>query len=505
LNTTSKQKGKPRAARKIIQDGIVGETKFIPDQKQEAPHNLDAERVVLASFMAHNGLFEHYAEHIKGADFFHPMHRQIFEVGTRLVVENKPANRATIASQITELAPIPDLSATDYLKKLDPFIKARTDAEAYVSEVRLASKRRAVLDLVSRFAALAPSADHDILDQLSSAVALLSGGTDNAGMVHMGPSIDEAFQEIMRADAAGFGPTGYLTGFHEIDNALGGLKPAKLYYVAAMEKAGKTALGLTIARKLLQNDIPVAIFSLEMKRSEIAQRLIAMDSGINTANRHRGDRLSDEEAEALARASDRVASWDLYCNDLASLTPSAIIMNARHAVKTKGAKVLIVDYVQIINPEDGSRDEIRGRVEKASRAMAKMAKELNVPVIALAQLNRKSLERASAKAWGDFNPDAARPRRGDLRETAQIEMDADAVISIYRPEIIFKELKPFDSASKPEDEFEYEAKLNSFKGKAELSVLLNRSGPDGVRCKCRFRAEIALFEPYAFQVQNNCG
>ncbi len=459
------------------------------------PQNIEAEQIVVASFMAHNVLFEAFSDRLKPADFFDPLHRQIMETGARLVVENRPANRVTIASQLTEPSPIPDLDVAGYLKTLDRFIKPREEAEAYISEVQLAAKRRAVLDVATRFAALAPSAGHDVLDQLSSAVALLSGGADNAGMVHMGLSVDEAFQEIMRADAACFGPTGYLTGFREIDDALGGLKKAKLYYVAAMEKAGKTALGLTIARMLLQADIPVAIFSLEMKRREIAQRLIAMESGINTSNRQRGDRLSDDEAEALARAADRVASWDLYCNDLASLTPSAIIMNARHAVKAKGAKVLIVDYVQIINPEDGSKDEIRGRVEKSSRAMAKMAKELDVPVIALAQLNRKSLERGSARAWNDFNADAARPRRGDLRETAQIEMDADAVISIYRPEIIFKELRPFDTAAKPEDEFEYEAKLHSFKGKAELSVLLNRSGPDGVRCNCRFRAEIALFEP----------
>jgi replicative DNA helicase len=500
MNTTNKTKGKPRAARKVIQDGIVGETKFVPDLSQPLPQNLDAERVVLATFMAHNGLFEVYAERLRPADFFHPMHRQIYETGARLVVENKPANRATIASSITELAPIPDISATDYLKKLDPFIKARGDANAYVEEVKLAAIRRDVLDLTTRFSAIAPSAGHDVLSQLSSAVALLAGGADNAGMVHMGPSIDDAFQEIMRADAAGFGPTGYRTGFHEIDDALGGLKKAKLYYIAAMEKAGKTALGLTLARKFLLDGVPVAIFSLEMKRSEIAQRLIAMDSGINTANRKEGDRLSDEEAETLSRSADRCASWDLHCNDLASLTPSSIIMNARHAVKVHGSKVIIVDYVQIINPEDGSRDEIRGRVEKASRAMAKMAKELDITVIALAQLNRKSVERGSVKEWKDFSADSARPRRGDLRETAQIEMDADAVIAIYRPEILFKELRPFEADAGSTEGYEFEAALSGFKGKAELSVLLNRSGPDGIRCKCRFRNDIALFEPYPRRV-----
>ena len=469
-----------------------------PQTAEKAPAapicNLDAERVVLATFMANNALFEVYSDRLKAADFFEPFHRQVFEVGTRLVVENKPANRATIASQITEISPVPDLSIADYLKKFDPFIKPRGEAEAYVLEVKLASTRRAVLDLSTRFAAMAPTADHTVVDQLSSAVTLLAGGENNAGMVHMGGSIDEAFQEIMRADAVGFGPTGYRTGFHEIDVALGGLKNAKLYYVAAMEKAGKTALGLTIARKLLLDNVPVAIFSLEMKRSEIAQRLIAMDSGINTANRKEGCRLNDEEAEKLARAADRASSWDLYVNDLASLTPSAIIMNARHAVKVKGAKVLIVDYVQIVSSEDGDRDDTRKRVERASRAMAKMAKELDVPVIALAQLNREPLKRGAGVTFKEFKKDAHRPRRGDIRETAQIEMDADAVIAIYRPEIILQEMRPFEG--NPQEMIEFDSMLNPFRGRAELSLLVNRSGPAGVRCDCRFRPEIALFEPF---------
>jgi replicative DNA helicase len=177
------------------------------------PQNIEAERIVMATFMAHNALFEAYSDRLKPADFFHPLHRQFMEIGARLVVENRPANRATIASQLTEPSPIPNLDVAGYLKTLDRFIKPREEAEAYILEVLLAAKRRAVLDVASRFAALAPSAGHDVLDQLSSAVALLSGGADNAGMVHMGPSVDEAFQEIMRWDAAGFGPTGYLTGF----------------------------------------------------------------------------------------------------------------------------------------------------------------------------------------------------------------------------------------------------------------------------------------------------
>ena len=215
---------------------------------------------------------------------------------------------------------------------------------------------------------------------------------------------------------------------------------------------GKSALALTVGREFLLQDIPVAIFSLEMKADEISQRLIAMESGINTLNRKQGCFLSEEEIERLSAATDRVASWPLYCNDLATLTPAAIVMNARHAVRVEGAKVIIIDYLQIISPGDDRQDN-RTRVEKASRAMAKMAKELDIPVICLAQLNRESLKRVSCDKWQDFEKvkNTGRPKRGDLRETAQIEMDADAIIGIYRPEVFFRELRPFETAGKHED------------------------------------------------------
>jgi replicative DNA helicase len=174
-------------------------------------------------------------------------------------------------------------------------------------------------------------------------------------------------------------------------------------------------------------------------------------------------------------------------------------MNGRHSVKIQGSKALIVDYVQIVNGEEGEKEDTRKRVEKASRAMARMAKELDVPVIALAQLNRKTVDRAAVTDWRDFKPDAARPRRGDIRETAQLEMDADAVIAIYRPEIFFKELRPF-AGHNQEDEIDFENQLRSYRGAAELNILVNRSGPDGIRCKCMYKADLGLFVPYARKV-----
>ena len=465
------------------------------EPKKPVPIATDAERIVCATFLAHNMLFERYATRLKASDFHVPLHREIIEAGTKLVVENKPANSVTVESKITEFSPIPDLSVGEYLRELNRFIKGKDDIEAYVSEVVLASKRRGVLALAEQYSAKAHTADHDIINQLSADVMKLAGDGDNPGMVHLAPTFDAVFQDIMRRDAEGFGPSGYLSGFHEIDDAIGGFKKAKLYYLVANEKVGKSALALTIARQFLLQDIPVGIFSLEMKSDEVGERLLVMESGINVLGRYKGQRLTDEESIKLSEAADRCATWSIYCNDLATLTPSAIIMNGRHSVKVQGAKALIVDYVQIVNGEDGEKEDTRKRVEKASRAMARMAKELCVPVIALAQLNRKTVERAASSDWRSFKPDAARPRRGDIRETAQLEMDADAVIAIYRPEIFFKELRPFAGHDQKE-EIEFEEQLKSYRGVAELNILVNRSGPDGIRCKCSYKPELGLFVPY---------
>jgi replicative DNA helicase len=464
--------------------------------------NLDAERVVCATFMAKNFLWEKYAEKIDHTKFHDPFHTQVMETGARLVIEGKPANRATVGSYITELSSIPDLSTGAYLKELDKFIRI-DQIETYIDQVNLYAKRRAVRTLAEQFQAMAATADHDIIEQLSSAVALLSGAAHNVGLVHMGPFVEQAFQDVLYADAADWGPTGYLTGFPEIDDAIGGLKKGKFYVFAGMEKAGKSALGLSVARQLLLQDIPVAIFSLEMKHGEVAQRLIMMESGISVVNRKKGHRLTGEESVKLSEAADRVEAWKLYENDLSSLTPAAITMNARHAVRTPsiGAKVIIVDYLQIVNSEDDekTRDDTRRRVEKASRAMARLAKELDVPLIALAQLNREALKRNTAATFEKFDENACRPRRGDIRETAQVEMDADAIVAIYRPEIIFKMMRPFEGSDQALM-IDFDEKMHKMRGKAELSVLVNRSGPDGVRCNCRYIEQIMLFEPYARKV-----
>lgn len=465
------------------------------EQKRPHPANIDAERVVLATFMANNHLFEVYADRLNPADFTVPIHRQIMEVGMRLVVEHKPANTATIGSHITELSPIPDLEVSGYLRELNRFIKAKDETEAYVDEVKLASIRRAGIELTERFNAIAYAADNTFFDQLSGAVATeVNGGSSQSGFRHMGSVFDAVFQDIMQQDAAGFKPTGYRSNFPEIDAAIGGFKKAKLYYLVANEKVGKSALMLSVARQFLLQDIPCAIFSLEMKAEEIGQRLITMESGIQTVCRPEGMRLTEEEAVHLSEAADRCASWPTYCNDLATLTPASIIMNARHAVKVHGAKVIFVDYVQIVNSEDG-KDDNRTRVERASRAMARMAKELDVPVICLAQLNRETLKRASALKWDSFveSQTAGRPRRGDIRETAQIEMDADAVIAIFRPEILMEELAPPETAD--QDEITgFDIAMGKLKGKAELSVILNRAGPTA-RCNCQFNSNLGLFHP----------
>lgn len=355
-----------------------------PQQAEERPlpSNLDAERIVCSSFMARNELFETYLDRIKSADFHDPLHKQIFTIGARLAAEGKPANSATVASHLTEISPIPDLTIPAYLKELNKFIRGKDEIEVYVMEVTLSAKRRAVLALTEHFASMAYTGGHDMIDQLSSAVSKLALGADNAGMQHMGEFVANAYQTILANDAVGWGPTGYRSQYTEIDLALGGWKRKKSYFLAAMEKAGKTALMLSLARQFLLQDIPVAIFSLELKNDEIAERLIMLESEVNLVNRPQGMVLTQEELEHLTRCADRVKSWPLYSNDLQTISPSAIKMNARHAVRTHGAKIIFLDYIQIVEGEEGDRaEDTRKRIERASKAMRQIAKELDVCVI----------------------------------------------------------------------------------------------------------------------------
>lgn len=469
-------------------------------KKPEAP-KLDpilekAEKIVIGTMMLHPHLLDQHATAIGASDFAKPMHQRAFEALVRLRGLGKPVNKILVRDAIEDGEDMPIDGLNAFLN--DIYEHRRTQAGEiidYIATVLLWAKRRAAEELAKLCTDLAKGGSHDLLEQIQQTVsAQISKGSFSDVFAPMGDYLTASLGRAFEQNADGWQLTGISTGFQELDDAIGGFQPNKLYILAAMEKAGKSSLGLAFARQILDQGKAVGFVSLEMKRDEIADRIIMQEAEVKIGHRPRGHIFTQDEVDRLDAIREKMQTLALYCSELGAMTPSAIRSACRQIVRHQKQPVeaIFVDYLQIIGSESG-KDEQRRRVEEASGAMVEMAKELGVPVIALAQLNREALKRNSGKTWADFDVDASRPRAGDLRETAKIEGDAHAIIALYRPEMLLEKMRPFNP--KPEEEIEFEEAMRPLKGFAELSLIVNRSGASHARAEVSFRGDIMKFSP----------
>lgn len=283
------------------------------------------------------------------------------------------------------------------------------------------------------------------------------------------PSVADEIRDVKRN---GWRVNGVPTGFPKLDNILDGLRKATLTVVGARPKQGKTAFATSLIRNVAIRGTEVYFASLEMPAAEINKRLIAIEAGIGYEDLMRG-RYGDAEAERIETAVQDISAWPLMIDD-GRVSVSALHQQAKHAVESDGAKLVVIDYMQYILPSNGSsRYEA---VTGISMALAEMRKALNTPILALAQLSRKTADRSSEVDFSRFNPVSSRPRDSDLRESGQIEQDADALIFLNRPETYVEELRPFDKTK----ELDWEDCMRMYSCKAEVIVHFNRSGRKGI-------------------------
>ncbi len=458
-------------------------------------HDERAERIVIASMVRHNALIPKHMGDLTTDDFHITLHKQIWGAMLRLAPRGQPCKVSTLARAIEIETQNSDPSREANIQKIVDAPEACIEISGFIQDLLTFTKRRAVVELATDFLSAGKSGGPDIVNKLSQAVFSLGNGRGRAdNFVKMDKTADEVLQQIWEDDQHGWGPTGIPSGFPELDNAIGGFKSGKFYVVAAMEKAGKSSLGLAFIHALLQQDVPTALFSLEMRKDEVMKRCIQLDSNVPLFSRKRGSVLSNEERDAVKMASANFQQYPFYCTDLSDLSPGAIAMACRRAKQEWNIQAIVIDYMQIIESDEGlSKDDTRRRVEAASKAMRRLAKDLDVIMIGLAQLNRKPLDRVAGKHFNDFKPELGRPRRGDIRETAQLEMDADAIIALYRPEILLDEMRPI--APSVEEEADFNAKMRLMRNSVELNLVVNRSGPSGVKAPVNFDGPLMKFTP----------
>jgi replicative DNA helicase len=304
---------------------------------------------------------------------------------------------------------------------------------------------------------------------------------------HISETMPAVLRDIRARKGRGGRIAGLSTGLPKFDDLIDGLNPASLYIFGARPKQGKTALALCIARHIVIHGHTAAFFSMEMPKQQLIKRLIAIESGVPFRTVHRAT-YGEDEGDQIETAATDIEHWPLIIDDETALTPSQLEERAKRAVEENGAKVIFLDYLQRMRPDRVYKSRYE-QVTAISEAVADLRKKLNVSIVALAQLSRRTLQRSNSHDWKKFSAESSRPTDEDLRDSGQLEQDGDVICFINRPEIYLQAAKPSDA----DTNIDYEHALTKWRGRAELFVQHNRAGESGF-VNLRFNGPLMKFE-----------
>jgi replicative DNA helicase len=439
------------------------------------PHSIEAEQSLLGALLLDNQAFEKVADLVTGEDFYRDDHRRIWRHIARLVEQNKPADVVTLSEAIEGSEDKEKTGGPAYLGALAQNTPSALHIRRYAELVRERSVQRRLAHVATGIAedALNPGGKDvgQMLDEAESKIFQIaeSGARKNEGLIEIKPVLAKVFERIdhlyHRDNPSDV--TGVPTGYTKLDQMTSGLQPGDLIVVAGRPSMGKTALALNIAEHVaVDNGLPVAVFSMEMSSAQLAMRMLGSIARVDQ-HKMRTGRLNDKEWGDLSEAMGKLHETPIYIDEGGALTALEVRARARRLKRQYSQLGLIViDYIQLMSAS--SQGENRAtEISEISRSLKAMAKELDVPVIALSQLNRAV----------DQRPDR-RPVMSDLRESGAIEQDADVIMFIYR-EVVYK-------PDLPEDQ----------RGIAEVIVGKQRNGPIGT-VKLTFLGQHTRFENYA--------
>ncbi len=431
------------------------------------PSNEDSERAILGAILLDNTLITQAVEQLKPGDFYSPLNRRIFAAMITLFEASKSIDPILIGEEIKKEGSLEAIGGVSTITNLTYGLPHFTDLTGYIDVVRDKSMMRNLIRTCNQITSEALEEEDDarnILDHAEQMIFALAERRAAEGFSHIQPVAEKVLakvEEYSRRESHAL--TGLATGFRELDEMTSGLQPSDLIIIAARPSMGKTALCLTIAQNAaIDEKAVVGFFSLEMSKEQLVMRMMASEAKVDAARFRRGI-LSRDEWERLARAIGTLADARLFIDDTPGISVLEMRAKARRlAAEQKKLDLIVVDYLQLMG---GGRAESRQQeVSQISRELKGLAKELNVPVIALSQLSRAPEAR---------NP--PKPMMSDLRESGSIEQDADVVAFIYREDYY-----------KPSDE-------NA--GMAELLISKQRNGPTGT-IKLAFLKEFTRFENY---------
>ena len=434
-----------------------------PTSLRVAPHNLEAEESVLGAIMLDSEAANIVLERLHDEDFYKPAHQVIFSAVAALFDANEPIDAITVSDRLRRTGDLERLGGIGYLTALLDSVPTTSNVDYYASIVEETALRRRLMRAGARIGELATrTADpiEDVVDQAEQTVFAVAERRVGDGLAPIDPLLSTTLERAEEMHARGSEVTGLATGFRDLDRKLAGLQPANLVVVAARPSMGKSALALNIVHNVAVAGTPVAVFTLEMSREEVVQRLLCAHARVDSQKLRTGE-LNQTQWTKLTMAAGTLYKTPIFVDDSASLTVTEIRAKCRRLTRQHGLGLVVVDYMQLMH-STGRSENRQQEIAEISRALKTLARELHVPIIAVSQLNR-SLETREDK----------RPRLGDLRESGAIEQDADVVMFIYRHEY-------------------YHPEAQETRGIAEVNVAKHRAGAIGP-VDMTFLPEFTLF------------
>lgn len=432
------------------------------------PQNLEAERSVLGAVLLDNHALNAAMENLRTEDFFLEQHRRVFQRMVELIENQQAIDLVTLSDELHRRGELEASGGAAYLASLVDGIPKVANVEHYARIVKEKALLRNLIHAthgIQQRAFEAEEGADTILDNAESSIFAVAEDRMRVGLVPMKEIVQKNVDRLERIFREGKSITGVSTGYGELDRLTSGLQPSELLILAARPSQGKTALALNLAENMaVRAGHPVAIFSLEMSKESLLQRMLASVAEVD-AHKFRTGHLGRDDWKRMADALGKLASAPLWIDDAGAVTVAEIGAKARRLKREKGLALLIVDYLQLISARGrfGNRNE---EVSSITRGLKALAKELQVPVLVLSQLTRAP-ER-----------DERRPQLADLRESGAIEQDADVVMFIYRPNF-------FKPGATPEE-----------RDQAELLLAKQRNGPTD-RIKFVFLSRHTRFEEAA--------
>lgn len=433
----------------IVSEGAQGGSSF----ERVPPQNIDAEMSVLGGMMLSKDAIADVIEILRATDFYRPAHASVYDVVVELFGRGDPADAVTVGAELKRKGELERIGGLPYLHTLVATVPTAANAAYYAGIVREQAQLRSLVEVGTRIVQLGYTTDgadvEGLVNLAQSEVFAVSEQRNSTNYVTLEQVVPDLYEELERNANRDGGLDGVPTGFAELDAKLNGLRAGQMIIIAARPGGGKSTLAMDICRSCaVHNNKAAAYFSLEMNRTELSMRLLAAESRVFLDRMIKGE-LETRDWQEIARTLDKISQAPLIVDDSPNMTMGEIRAKSRRMKQQFDIQLIVIDYLQLLTSGGKSVESRQQEVSEFSRSIKLLAKELEIPIVAVAQLNRDSEKRNDK-----------RPQVADLRESGSLEQDADVVLLIHR-----------------EDMFNENTEKQ---GMADIIIGKQRSGPTGI-------------------------